>query len=128
MVPPPPPVVMESEVGVEYMNPVSIAMRSSELSSIGQLMQFVTPWAQIDPSILQRFDSDKLLATAAEILRVPMSVLKSEEQLQAEREQQQMMQAQQQQLEQTIALSQAQENDASATAKLAQAEAALASA
>ena len=127
MVPPPPPVVMESEVGVEYMNPVSIAMRSSELSSIGQLMQFVTPWAQIDPSILQRFDSDKLLATAAEILRVPMSVLKSEEQLQAEREQQQMMQAQQQQLEQTIALSQAQENDASATAKLAQAEAALAS-
>jgi len=127
MVPQPPPQLMQSELGVEYMNPVSIAMRSSELSSIGQLMQFVTPWAQIDPSILERFDSDKLLALAAEILRVPLSVLKSEEQLTAEREQKQMMQMQQQQLQQTLALSEAQERDASATAKLAHAEAALAS-
>jgi len=55
--PPPPPVLVDADIKVAYSNPVSVSQRSGELASINQLIQFLVPFAQIDPSIMQRVGS-----------------------------------------------------------------------
>ena len=126
--PPPPPALMQNNMKLEYQNPVSVAMRSGELSSVSQLMQFMVPFAQIDPSIIRRFNTGKLAELGAEILRVPPSVLKSEEEIRMEMMQEQEMAQQQQALQQQIALAQTEESLSKAQANRASAEAALLSA
>ena len=90
MLPMPPDIIMEQEeFNIEYRNPVSVAMRGYELNSISQLIQFLTPIAQIDPTILQRLDTSQVVKLGADILRTPPSVVKDEAQFQQERQQQQ---------------------------------------
>ena len=90
MLPPAPDIIMEQEeFKIEYRNPVSVAMRGYELNSISQLIQFLTPIAQIDPTILQRLDTSQVVKLGADILRTPPSVVKDEAQFQQEQQQQQ---------------------------------------
>ena len=58
--PPPPQHLYQNNMKLEYQNPVSVAMRSGELSSVSQLMQFMVPFAQIDPNVIRRFNTGKL--------------------------------------------------------------------
>ncbi len=74
----------QEEFKIEYRNPVSVAMRGYELNSISQLIQFLTPIAQIDPTILQRLDTSQVVKLGADILRTPPSVVKDEAQFQQE--------------------------------------------
>jgi len=113
---------VEAQYGVEYQNPVAISMRAIELQAVQQLMNFVAPFAQIDPNILRRFDLGGLVEAGAEILRTPVKILKSEEQFQEEmqREQQQqqqmaMLQQQQQQAQVAATGTEAMENVANAS-------------
>ena len=119
---PPPPILVEAQYGVEYQNPVAISMRAIELQAVQQLMNFVAPFAQIDPNILRRFDLGGLVEAGADILRTPVKILKSEEQFQEEmqREQQQqqqmaMLQQQQQQAQVAATGTEAMENVARAS-------------
>ena len=125
LLPPPPPALLQQNMKLEYQNPVSVAMRSGELSSVSQLMQFMVPFAQIDPNVIRRFNTSKLAELGAEILRVPPSVLKTEEELQMEIMQEQQMMAEQQALQQQIALAQTEETLSKAEANRASAEATL---
>ncbi len=120
---PPPRELMEAEYGVEYQNPVSIALRSIELQSVQQLMNYIAPFAQIDPTILRRFDLSGLVEAGAEILRTPAAILKTEEEFEAElmqekllQQQQMMMQQQAQAAEIAVQGTQSMENVASAEA------------
>jgi len=74
MLSPAPPALMNADFRVEYANPVSISMRTGELNSIAQLIQFLLPIAQIDPSVVQRFNTGRIAELGAEILRVPPGV------------------------------------------------------
>lgn len=124
MLPQGPEELMNAEIEVEYTNPVSIALRSSELASISQFLQFITPLGQIDPSVLRRINSSRLVEHSAEILRVPPSLLKTEQEVQQEmlrEQQQQEMQAMMQQ-------SALQNQQADTTAKQAAAQLSLAKA
>ena len=125
LLPPPPPALMQQQMKLEYQNPVSVAMRSGELSSVSQLMQFMVPFAQIDPNVIRRFNTSKLAELGAEILRVPPSVLKTEEELQMEMMQEQQMMAEQQMMQQQMAMAQTEESLSKAESNRASAEAAL---
>ena len=82
MLPPAPPSLRDADFKVEYANPVSISMRAGELNSVAQLIQFLLPIAQIDPSVVERFNTQRIAELGAEILKVPPSVLRTEEEMQ----------------------------------------------
>ena len=82
MLPPAPPSLRDADFKVEYANPVSISMRTGELNSVAQLIQFLLPIAQIDPSVVERFNTQRIAELGAEILKVPPSVLRTEEEMQ----------------------------------------------
>ena len=121
MLPPAPPALMNADFRVEYANPVSISMRTGELNSVAQLIQFLLPIAQIDPSVVQRFNTGRIAELGAEILRVPPSVLRTEEEMQelmlAQRqaqEEQMLLQSNLQVAEADNLVSQSRRNDAQA--------------
>ena len=86
-------------------------------------MNYIAPFAQIDPTILRRFDLSGLVEAGAEILRTPTGILKTEEEFEAElmqeklqQQQQMMMQQQAQAAEIAVQGTQSMENVASAEA------------
>ncbi len=95
-----PQALREAEFKLAYSNPVSIAQRSGELASISQLIQFLVPFAQLDPTVIERFETGRVAELAAEILKVSPKVFRTQaEQDQkkaAEQQQQEMMQQMQQ--------------------------------
>ena len=90
---------------VEYINPISIAMRSGEVNSIVQLFEMIMPLAQIDQTIPMYFNTQQILKNTAEVLQVSPSNLRTEEEVQQMIQQQQneKMAAQQQELAKTAA-------------------------
>ena len=90
---------------VEYLNPISIAMRSGEVNSMVQLFEMIMPLAQIDQTIPMYFNTQQILKNTAEVLQVSPSNLRTEEEVQQMIQQQQneKMAAQQQELAKTTA-------------------------
>jgi hypothetical protein len=107
MLPPPPEILMDADFQVEYTNPVGIAQRSGEMTSVSSLLQFLTPMAQIDPSVFRRLDPGRVATIAAEILRVPPSVFKTEEEFAAEMEAEAQQMAMQSQMQEQMAVAEA---------------------
>ena len=129
MLPQPPDILLEQkEFKIEYRNPISIAMRGYELNSISQLVQFLAPMAQIDPTVLRRLNISRIAELGAEILRTPPSVIKDEAQFNAEQEAEQQQQMMMAQLQQGQIVAGIDETSASAEAKRAQASATIAGA
>ena len=98
LLPPPPQEFGNIDFKIEYVNPVSVSMRSVELNAVSQLIQFVMPLAQIDPSVLGRLNTSRITELGAEILRAPASSIYTEEEAaaiaqQRQQEEQMMMQA-----------------------------------
>jgi len=120
---PPVPEVMQGvqEFKIEYKNPISIAMRGYELNSISQLIQFLSPLAQIDPTVMQRLDITRIARIGADILRTPPSVVKDEQEFQKEMQAQQEQQAMMSQLQQGQLVAQTDEISANAEKNRAQA-------
>jgi hypothetical protein len=108
MLPPPPQVLLDADFKIAYSNPVAIAMRSGELASISQLIQFLVPFAQLDPTVIQRFQTGRVAELAAEILKVSPSVFKSQDEVEQEARAEQAQQAQQQELVQANAIAEQQ--------------------
>ena len=91
------PEEMERSFRIEYLNPVSIAMRSTEISSMNQMFEMILPLAQIDQTIPMYFNTHQILQNTAEVLQVPVSNIRSKEEVDAMvAEQQRQRQAQEQ--------------------------------
>ena len=85
---------------IEYLNPVSISMRSGEISSMNQLFEMIMPLAQIDQTIPMYFNTHQILQNTAQVLQVPASNIRTKEEVDAmvaEQQKQQQEQAQMQQ-------------------------------
>ena len=106
---------------VEYLNPISIAMRSGEVNSMVQLFEMIMPLAQIDQTIPMYFNTSQILKNTAEILQVPMSNLRTDEEVQAivQKQEQDKLLQQEQELARTTA--EVDEKQANAEATRAQA-------
>jgi len=85
---------------IEYLNPVSIAMRSGEISSMNQMLEMILPLAQIDQTIPMYFNTHQILQNTAQVLQIPASNIRTKEEVDAmvaEQQRQQQEQAQMQQ-------------------------------
>jgi hypothetical protein len=96
-------------------------MRSGDLTSVSQLFQFMLPMAQIDPTVIERFNTHRIAELGAEILKTPPSVLKTQEEMEEMMRQRQEEQAMQMQMQQQMAASEVQGNIADAEQKRTQA-------
>lgn len=91
--PPPPEILSGRPFVVEYLSPIAIAQRSSELDSIGRLMQQQLLVRQINPQSPSVIDDQAVMWQTARDLNAPVAILKSPDRL----AQEENAQAQQQQ-------------------------------
>tara|TARA_R100000654_G_scaffold64106_1_gene91589 strand:- start:4279 stop:5892 length:1614 start_codon:yes stop_codon:yes gene_type:complete len=92
---------------IEYVGPLARSQRMEEATAIDRVYQLVFNVAQADPSILDIVDNDTAVRVRAELLGVPKTVLRSEEDvaaIRANRAEQQQMQQEMQMAAQTTAI------------------------
>lgn len=92
--PPPPAALQRQPLRVEYVSPIAIAQRSSQLDSVMRLVQTQMQLMQADPTMPHVVDGEGVLRLAARDLNTPALALKSPQVLAAE--QQAQAQAQEQ--------------------------------
>ena len=90
---------MNNQFKIEYINPVSIAMRSGEISSMNQLFEMILPLAQIDQTIPMYFNTQQILKNTAEVLQIPTSNLRSKDEVDAMIQEQQRQEQEQAQMQ-----------------------------
>ena len=86
----------EGEYEITYDSPMSRMQRAEELVGVQRTMELLTPFAQINPDVMDIFDPDKLAQLTAEVSGVPMPVLRSPDEVaQLRQSRQEQQQAQQ---------------------------------
>ena len=101
---PPPEIIQESKIDIEYVGPLARSQRMEEANAIDRLYQLAMNIAQVDPSVMDNINHDEAVRLRATLLGVPNSILvskndieeKREAQAQAQQQQQEMMMQQQQ--------------------------------
>lgn len=84
---PPELVEAEGEYKIEFTSPMRRAMRSSEALGLARTLEILTPFSQIDPTVLDVFDTAQFPRELADINGVPANMLRSPEAVMALREQ-----------------------------------------
>ena len=94
---PPPPQLSGMPLRVEYVSPIAIAQKTSQIDTLSRLVQMAMTLAQVDPAAAKTLDTDAILRLTARDLNAPALALKSPaivaQQQQAEQEAQQQMNA-----------------------------------
>jgi len=118
--PPMPDILREAggEYEIVYDSPMSRMQRAEELVGVQRTMELLTPFANMDPTILDVFNKDELARLTAEVSGVPTPVMNSPDQVAAIR-------AQRAQQEQDMMAMQAAQPLAGAMKDAAQAQALL---
>ncbi|MAN64590.1 MAG: phage head-tail adapter protein [Parvibaculum sp.] len=93
-----PEILQGQEYQVEYVSPLSRAMKSEEGVGILRTLEMVQPIAAVDPSVMDNFNFDEITRVLADVNGVPQSILNDQEQIQQVRQ----GRAQQQQLQQAV--------------------------
>lgn len=84
--PEPPQVVLDyaaggGKVDIEYESPIARAQRSGDAMAIQSTLEFVAPFVEIRPEILDNFDLDEAARTVATVRSVPAKVMQSRKQV-----------------------------------------------
>lgn len=122
VLPPMPDALIEAGgvVEIQYVSPLNRAQRAEEGVAILRTLEAITPMAQVDPGVLDVFDSVAIARELADINGVPAKVLRSPEQVAAMKEQAAQA-AQAQQLLQAVPVATGAAKDMAQTQALAQA-------
>jgi hypothetical protein len=121
---PPPPMILQGQNWhVEYLSPIAIAQRSSQLDSVGRLMAIQMQLKQMDPNAPMVLDSEAVMRLEAKDLNAPAITMKSPEQLQQEQQAQAKMIEQQHQNEMMQGLAATAKDGAGAAKNMADAQA-----
>ena len=97
LLPPLPGILAEAggEYEVEYVSPLSRAMKAEEGVGILRTLEMVQPIAAVDPNVMDNFDTDEITRTLADTNGAPQRILRNEDEIAAMRDarnQQQQMQ------------------------------------
>ena len=103
-IPVPPAKIQGKVFEVRYSSMIARAQRSSEAENINRIVSSIAPFIQMDPSVMDNFDTDKLLRYISTIYNTPEKIFRSEDDVVSMR--QQRAQAQQQQVQNENAVSQ----------------------
>ena len=82
----PPPAMRGAALKVEYVSPIAIAQKSSQLDSISRLVQTALSFSQIDPDTPKILDTEAILRMVGKDLATPAAALKSPQQVAEERQ------------------------------------------
>jgi hypothetical protein len=98
MIPPMPPALEEAtgDYEVEYVSPLTQAMRAPEGVGILRTLESVQAIAAVDPSVMDNFNTDEITRSLAEINGAPQRILRDEEEvaeMRGQRQQAETMQA-----------------------------------
>lgn len=97
----PPESIRNVPIHVEYVSPLAVAQRSSELDTISRVVESAIGLAQIDPQVGGIVDAEAVLRRTADDLNAPTDILRSADAVAAMREQA-VKAAQQQQEQQAV--------------------------
>lgn len=120
---PPIPEIMREAGGdyeIVYDSPMSRMQRAEELVGVQRTMELLAPFAQMDPTILDVFDKDKLAQLTAEVSGVPTPIMRSPDAVDQIRQQRQQAEEQQQMVEAAQPLAGAMKDAAQAQQMLTQ--------
>lgn len=96
MLPPPPEELQGQPLRVEYTSVMAQAQKAVGIGSIERFVGFIGNMSQLFPAARDKLDVDNTIDEYGDMLGVPATITKSDEQVQADREQQaQQLQAQQ---------------------------------
>ena len=106
---PPPDILLEQggDFTIEFHNPISRAQKLGEVEAIQATITDLAPLVQVDPQIMDIFDTDKAARKVAEIRGVPATVVRSEDEVAQIRESRAAEQQRQQQLAEEAATAEA---------------------
>ena len=99
VLPPPPEILEEEDYEVEYVSPLSRAMKSEEGVGILRTLEMVQPIAAVDPSVMDNFNFDEITRVLADVNGVPQRILNTEDVIEETRG----ARAQQAQMQQALA-------------------------
>ena len=106
MLPPAPEFLSGRDIEIEYVSPLAKAQKSSELQSIMRAIEILGSMQNISP-VFDYVNFDNLVKHLADIVGMPQKLLKSQNQVNAEREQAAAQAAEQQQMAQMQQVAQA---------------------
>jgi hypothetical protein len=124
MLPPLPPSLKKGDGGteayrVEYMSPLALAQRSSDAEQVLRWLGAMAQLVQIDPSVMDAVDADKVAAFLGERYGAQASLMRSDAEIAARRADRQRAQEQAQQAQNAQALGAAAESGANAAQTVA---------
>lgn len=93
---PPPPSLIGRKLKVVYVSPAARAQKATKAINIGRFLQDVTPWAQVQPEVMDGIDSDATLQELADARSISKRVVRAPEEIAKIRQQRQMQMAVQQ--------------------------------
>ncbi len=100
---PPPEMVIEyaqqgGDIDIEYESPIAKAQRSGDATSIASVFEFVGPFAQFKPEVLDNFDMDEVVRTIASVRGMPAHTMMDRRAVQQVRAQRQAAMEQEQKM------------------------------
>lgn len=93
---PPEELMARGGLKIEYSSPLDRAMRAEEGVGILRTIEAVKPIADIDPTVLRKFNWERTVDTLAEVNGMPVRCLNTEDEMAAKAQQEQQAQAVQQ--------------------------------
>lgn len=105
---------------IEYTAPLARTQRAKQLDATASFLQLLQTVAQADPSIMGVLKKENLVALMTDLLGVPYHILKTQEELQAEKDQAQQQQMIEQMMQAAPAMGQAVKNTSDGIKNIAQ--------
>ena len=102
LLPPPPPELQGMELKVEYISVMAQAQKMLGVSSVERFTQFVGGLAQVDQGVLRKIKADQIVDVYGEMLSVPPSIVRTDEEVQQIIQAEQAQQMQQMQMQQQM--------------------------
>lgn len=102
LLPPAPPEIQGMDYQINYISPVTRALKMTQLSGLGRMVQVLEPFVSVKPEMLDKINTDEIVDFASDQLDVPHKLLNTDAQVaqtrkaraEAEAQQNQMMEAQ----------------------------------
>jgi len=82
----PPPPSLGAGIRVEYVSPLAISQKSSQVQATSVWINQLLPLAQIDPDVMEGVKTEEFARFSAEALHVPRQLVRSVEEIQQRRE------------------------------------------
>jgi len=109
--PPAPQILLGQEVDIEYVSPLFLAQKSTQLSSIMRGLEIFGSLSKVSP-VMDYVDENGLVKEIISILGLPAKIIRSDSQVKQKREQQAQAAQQQMQMQQDLQQSQMARNAA----------------